>query len=165
MEKEKAKKDFSVLDNVLNNISTKTGTNGKKQSVYNDSAFLHIAKKFYPTSFDGANIIPSKREKLMKDTRKKIRVLLFSALESIEKANKANNKNLLNSAVKSFNDFYKSLYQINDYSLNSLCSNNMSNENKEYINKILPIIVKANKPVKESKTQKQEVTNEIKESK
>lgn len=143
--------DFNAFDNVCKSNATAKSNAGKKQSIYNEVTFLHFAKNNFPQSFDGANVIPSKREKLFKDTRKKIRVMFFNLLENIERANKNNNKNLLAESAKNFATFYNAMYQINDYSVASVSSANMSAENREYIAKILPIAQKAMQPKKENK--------------
>ena len=45
-------------------------------------------------------------------------------------------KNKLKSLIKDFNEFYTTFYLINDYSLNSFCSNNTNKETKELYQKM-----------------------------
>ena len=117
--KEKTKVADEILNKVRNNtkglLTTNMGT--KKLSVYKEECFV------------GCN------DKEKKSLRKKFRNVLLSIAKSlIEEKNKDNKKKLINA----FNEFYKDTYAINDYSLQSVCNENLSNEKK----KILEIALK-----------------------
>ena len=117
--KEKTKVADEILNKVRNNtkglLNTNLGT--KKLSVYKEDCFIGCSDK----------------EK--KSLRKKFRNVLLSIAKSlIEEKNKDNKKKLINA----FNEFYKDTYSINDYSLQSVCNENLSNEKK----KILEIALK-----------------------
>ena len=117
--KEKTKVADEILNKVRNNtkglLNTNLGT--KKLSVYKEDCFIGCSDK----------------EK--KSLRKKFRNVLLSIAKSlIEEKNKDNKKKLINA----FNEFYKDTYQVNDYSLQSVCNENLSNEKK----KILEIALK-----------------------
>lgn len=117
--KEKTKVADEILNKVRNNtkglLNTNLGT--KKLSVYKEDCFIGCSDK----------------EK--KSLRKKFRNVLLSIAKSlIEEKNKDNKKKLINA----FNEFYKDTYLINDYSLQSVCNENLSKEKK----KILEIALK-----------------------
>lgn len=112
--KEKTKVADEILNKVRNNtkglLNTNLGT--KKLSVYKEECFI------------GCN------EKEKKSLRKKFRNVLLSIAKSlIEEKNKDNKKKLINA----FNEFYKDTYAINDYSLQSVCNENLSNEKKQIL--------------------------------
>lgn len=112
--KEKTKVADEILNKVRNNtkglLNTNLGT--KKLSVYKEECFVGCSDK----------------EK--KSLRKKFRNVLLSISKSlIEEKNKDNKKKLINA----FNEFYKDTYQVNDYSLQSVCNENLSNEKKKIL--------------------------------
>ena len=112
--KEKTKVADEILNKVRNNtkglLNTNLGT--KKLSVYKEECFIGCSDK----------------EK--KSLRKKFRNVLLSIAKSlIEEKNKDNKKKLINA----FNEFYKDTYSINDYSLQSVCNENLSNEKKQIL--------------------------------
>lgn len=112
--KEKTKIADEILNKVRNNtkglLNTNLGT--KKLSVYKEECFIGCSDK----------------EK--KSLRKKFRNVLLSIAKSlIEEKNKDNKKKLINA----FNEFYKDTYAINDYSLQSVCNENLSNEKKQIL--------------------------------
>ena len=116
--KEKTKVADEILNKVRNNtkglLTTNMGT--KKLSVYKEECFSGCSDK----------------EK--KSLRKKFRNVLLSISKSlIEEINKDNKKKLINA----FNEFYKDTYAINDYSLQSVCNENLSNEKKQILEKAL----------------------------
>lgn len=90
------------------------------------------------TSIYKTGVLPSD-EKGKKSMRKKLRNLLFSVCSAIvdEKSNE-NKKKLINS----FNEFYKATYKVNDYSLASVCNENLNATKKEIISKALQICKK-----------------------
>lgn len=116
--KEKTKVADEILNKVRNNtkglLNTNLGT--KKLSVYKEDCFVGCSDK----------------EK--KSLRKKFRNVLLSISKSlIEEKNKDNKKKLINA----FNEFYKDTYAINDYSLQSVCNENLSNEKKQILEQAL----------------------------
>lgn len=78
-------------------------------------------------------------EKEKKSLRKKLRNTLFSLCSSLIDEKDETKKNKL---IKSFNDFYKQVYVNNDYSLQSVCNENLKAEKKETLQKALDICKK-----------------------
>ena len=90
------------------------------------------------TSIYNEGVLPND-EKGKKSTRKKLRNILFSICSSIiEEKNEDNKKRLVNS----FNEFYKATYRVNDYTLASVCNENLNATKKEVILKALQICKK-----------------------
>ena len=79
--------------------------------------------------FEGAN------EKQIKSLRKKFRNVTFNFLSSI--ATNADKK-----LIDSFIDFYKQVYVLNDFSFNSIASENTKDEKKAILLKGLEIVKK-----------------------
>ena len=77
--------------------------------------------------FEGAN------EKQIKSLRKKFRNVTFNFLSTI--ANNANKK-----LIDGFIDFYKQVYTLNDFSFNSIASENTKEEKKAILIKGLEIV-------------------------
>lgn len=77
--------------------------------------------------FDGAN------EKQIKSLRKKFRNVTFNFLSTI--ANNADKK-----LINGFIDFYKQVYVLNDFSFNSIASENTKEEKKAILLKGLEIV-------------------------
>ena len=118
----KVPKEKKVADEILNKVrnntkgllNTNLGT--KKLSVYKENCFVGCSDK----------------EK--KSLRKKFRNVLLSISKSlIEEKNKDNKKKLINA----FNEFYRDTYLVNDYSLQSVCNENLSNEKKKILEQAL----------------------------
>lgn len=82
--------------------------------------------------FEGAN------EKQIKSLRKKFRNVTFNFLSSI--ATNADKK-----LIDGFIDFYKQVYVLNDFSFNSIASENTKEEKKEILIKGLEIVKKSMK--------------------
>lgn len=80
--------------------------------------------------FEGA-----KNEKQIKSLRKKFRNVTFNFLSSI--ATKADKK-----LIDGFIDFYKQVYVLNDFSFNSIASENTKDEKKAILLKGLEIVKK-----------------------
>lgn len=80
--------------------------------------------------FEGAN------EKQIKSLRKKLRNVTFNFLSTI--ANNADKK-----LIEGFIDFYKQVYVINDFSFNSIASENTKEEKKAILIKGLEIVKKS----------------------
>nr|DAW38421.1 MAG TPA: hypothetical protein [Caudoviricetes sp.] len=99
----------------------KTSLGTKRESIYQTSIFENCSDK----------------EK--KSLRKKLRNTLFSLCSSLIDEKDDQKKNKL---IKSFNDFYKQVYVTNDYSLQSVCNENLKSEKKETLQKALDICKK-----------------------
>lgn len=113
----------SIIENFANNTKglLKTSLGTKKASIYKDEIFTNC------------------NEKEKKSLRKKLRNMLFSCATSlINEKNKENQKAL----IKAFNDFYKECYLLNDYSLNSVCNENLKTEKKEILSNALNLCKK-----------------------
>ena len=84
------------------------------------------------------DVLPSD-EKQKKSMRKKLRNLLFSICSSLiaEEDNEKQTK-----LINAFNEFYFSTYANNDYTLASVCNENLSSEKKDIIKKALEICKK-----------------------
>lgn len=97
-------------------LTTNLGT--KKSSIYKDELFENI------------------EEKQKKSLRKKFRNMLFSVAKAIVSETKEDNKKSL---INTFNEFYSQVYKLQDYSLNSVCNENLQTEKKEILLKALEI--------------------------
>lgn len=84
--------------------------------------------------FEGA-----KNEKQIKSLRKKFRNVTFNFLSTI--TNNAADKKL----IEGFIDFYKQVYVLNDFSFNSIASENTKEEKKAILIKGLEIVKKSMK--------------------
>lgn len=117
----------NALENIFKNfnenskglLTTNLGT--KKSSIYKDELFENI------------------EEKQKKSLRKKFRNMLFSVAKALVTETKEENKKSL---INTFNDFYNQVYKINDYSLTSVCNENLQAEKKEILLKALEIAKK-----------------------
>lgn len=99
----------------------KTSFGVKKSDIYREELFSELSDK----------------EK--KIARKKFRNILLSLSESLTQEK---DKTRLEKLKKVFLDFYKQIYKVNDFSLSSVCSENMKETNKEILRKALQIVVK-----------------------
>lgn len=86
-----------------------------------------------------SEIFSESTEKEKKSLRKKLRNTLFSLCSSLIDEKDELKKNKL---IKSFNDFYKQVYVTNDYTLQSVCNENLKAEKKETLQKALDICKK-----------------------
>lgn len=78
-------------------------------------------------------------DKEKKVARKKFRNIILSLSESLIQEK---DKTRLEKLKKAFLDFYKQVYKVNDFSLSSVCSENMKETNKEILKKALQIVKK-----------------------
>lgn len=76
-------------------------------------------------------------DKEKKVARKKFRNTILSLSESLIQEK---DKTRLEKLKKAFLDFYKQVYKVNDFSLSSVCSENMKETNKEILRKALQIV-------------------------
>jgi DNA mismatch repair ATPase MutS len=115
--------NFIILANL--NKSTegllKTSFGVKKSDIYKEEIFSELSDK----------------EK--KVARKKFRNTILSLSESLTQEK---DKTRLEKLKKAFLDFYKQVYKVNDFSLSSVCSENMKETNKEILKKALQIVKK-----------------------
>lgn len=103
-------------ENTKGVLKTSLGT--KKSSIYKDEIFADCT------------------EKEKKSLRKKFRNMLFSVAKALkEETNKENKTKLINA----FNELYLEVYKVNDYSLQSVCNENLSFEKKEILQNALTI--------------------------
>lgn len=79
-------------------------------------------------------------DKDKKTLRRKFRAQMYSLCKSIVSTKNAEQKQL----IKAFNDFYFSAYQLNDYSLQSICNENLDSEKKKVLQDALNICKKEN---------------------
>lgn len=125
VENKENKKSF--LENILMNfnknseglLSTNLGT--KKASIYKDEIFEGVT------------------EKQKKSIRKKFRNMLFSVSKALISETKEDNKKAL---INTFNEFYAQVYKVQDYTLQSVCNENLQAEKKEVLLKALAIAKK-----------------------
>ena len=99
----------------------KTSFGVKKSDIYKEEIFSELSDK----------------EK--KIARKKFRNTILSLSESLIQEK---DKTRLEKLKKAFLDFYKQVYKVNDFSLSSVCSENMKETNKEILKKALQIVKK-----------------------
>lgn len=76
-------------------------------------------------------------DKQKKSLRKKLRTYLFAVCSNIISTNDKEKRNAL---INAFNEFYKDFYKLNDYSLNSVCSDNLKEDKKTILKNALAII-------------------------
>lgn len=127
----------------INNVNVeKASTNAKANSLIALDVLKSVKEKnagLFKTSlgtkteiykkelFEGAN------EKQIKSLRKKFRNVTFNFLSTI--ANNADKK-----LIEGFIDFYKQVYTLNDFSFNSIASENTKEEKKAILIKGLEIV-------------------------
>lgn len=125
--KAQAKANNSLYKDILANLNKstegllKTSFGVKKSDIYKEEIFSELSDK----------------EK--KVARKKFRNTILSLSESLTQEK---DKNRLEKLKKAFLDFYKQVYKVNDFSLSSVCSENMKETNKEILKKALQIVKK-----------------------
>lgn len=107
-----------ILSKVTTNLKTNAGRN---ESIYKKEVFEGVENK--------------------KNLRSKLRKIAENFAKTIIAED---NENKLKSLIKDFEEFYFSFYLLNDYSLNSICSNNTDEQTKENYKKMFEKIT-ANK--------------------
>lgn len=131
------------MKNQINNVNVKKASaNSKANSLIALDVLKSVKEKnagLFKTSlgtktelykkelFEGAN------EKQIKSLRKKFRNITFNFLSTI--ANNADKK-----LISGFIDFYKQVYVLNDFSFNSIASENTKEEKKAILLKGLEIV-------------------------
>lgn len=117
---EKAK--FSVKD-ILEKTTKNLKTNlGRSESIYKKDIFEDVENK--------------------KNLRAKLRKIAENFAKTILAEE---NEDKLKSLIKDFNEFYTNIYLVNDYSVNSICSNNTDEQTKENYKKMFEKITTNNK--------------------
>lgn len=125
--KAQAKANNILYKDILANLNKstegllKTSFGVKKSDIYKEEIFQELSDK----------------EK--KIARKKFRNTILSLSESLTQEK---DKTRLEKLKKAFLDFYKQVYKVNDFSLSSVCSENMKETNKEILKKALQIVKK-----------------------
>lgn len=124
--KAQAKANNILYKDILANLNKSTEgllktSFGKKSDIYKEEIFSEL----------------SDREK--KVARKKFRNTIISLSESLLQERDTTR---LEKLKKAFLDFYKQVYKVNDFSLSSVCSENMKQTNKEILKKALQIVKK-----------------------
>ncbi|UVX68714.1 MAG: hypothetical protein [Bacteriophage sp.] len=124
--KAQAKANNILYKDILANLNKSTEgllktSFGKKSDIYKEEIFSELSDK----------------EK--KVARKKFRNTILSLSESLTQEK---DKSRLEKLKKAFLDFYKQVYKVNDFSLSSVCSENMKETNKEILKKALQIVKK-----------------------
>ncbi len=116
-ETKETKKVSSIekLQNIAKFASLKSSLGVKKSSIYKEDIFEDLD------------------EKQKKSLRKKIRNLLLSFVKS-----EINENN-----IKAFNSFYCEFYKVQDYTLQSVCSENLDENKKKQISEFLDKVKKA----------------------
>lgn len=125
VKKAKAQANNILYKDILANLNKstegllKTSFGVKKSDIYKEEIFSELSDK----------------EK--KIARKKFRNTILSLAESLTQEK---DKTRLEKLKKAFLDFYKQVYKVNDFSLSSVCSENMKETNKEILKKALQIV-------------------------
>lgn len=117
------KLSFSKLLETLDTTGLHTNSGLKKENLYNSSIYADCL-----TDND------------KKSVRRKIRSLLDNFIGSIIRSEK--NKTICENHCKQFKLFYEQVYRINDFSVESLVSNNTDELKKENLKKMLEIVKK-----------------------
>lgn len=108
-----------------------------------DIIFANLAKSGINLSLENSHRSVFKKELIegLTDTqakvfRRKVRKMIISFAETLCNAPMDAN------AKKQFNELYKQVYAINDYTLQSICSENMKDINKKILQKALDLAKK-----------------------
>lgn len=108
-----------------------------------DTIFANLAKSGINISLENSHrsvfkkeIINGMTETQAKIFRRKIRKLIIAFAETL--CNAPTNEK----AKQQFNDLYTQVYAVNDYTLQSICSENMKEVNKKILQKALEIAKK-----------------------
>lgn len=135
------------VKNVTNNVKVenKNTTNTKSakdilQILQNETAGLlktNLGTK--KATIYRENIFENCSDKEKKSLRKKLRNTLYSLCSSLIDEKEETKKKKL---ISSFNEFYKNVYINNDYSLQSVCNENLKSEKKEILQNALDICKK-----------------------
>ena len=131
-------KEKNNKENAVQKKVTASGSDIIANLTKNCEGLLKSSLGTKKTSIYKTGVLPND-EKGKKSMRKKLRNLLFSVCSAIvDEKNNDNKKKLINS----FNEFYKATYKVNDYTLASVCNENLNATKKEIISKTLQICKK-----------------------
>ena len=120
--KETTEKVVFSVKNLLEKTTKDLKTNaGRSESIYKKEIFEGVDNK------------KNLRSKLRKTTENFAKTILAET-----------NKTKLQSLIANFVEYYNGIYLINDFSVNSICSNNTDEQTKELYSKMFAII-QANK--------------------
>lgn len=143
-------KNFFNAEILLNGANNASANNA--QTIYKSETFNAYMKSVNETLLDEkGEIPPTKYEKAVKKTRKKIRLLLLDILENFKRqTDKSKQKTFANEFAK----FYSSFYLVNDYTLASVTNGKMKPESINLINETLPQLKALNAETNEKKSEK-----------
>lgn len=133
------------LDKVLSFVNVealKSSVGMKKENIYKKDIFADCI-----TDFD------------KKTTRRKLRNILDNFVKTILTCT---DKNKLQKYCIEFDKYYRAVYNVNDYSLQSICSNNTDEIKKANLQKFLQIV---SNNISEKKTTKKNTTKKVTETK
>lgn len=125
-------------------VTTETATTNANQfllSMLDKSLFVSNSGQSKETIYK-ADLFKNLSDKEKKSLRRKLRNTMDSFITSFIAYDTAKDIKKLNALFTSFNDYYKSVYVLNDYSLNSLMSNNTDIAKKDGLTKMLSIVNK-----------------------
>lgn len=129
----KTTKNNESANKVNNKVSAKDIIN---KFATNTRGLLQTSLGTKKASIYKVEIFADCTDKEKKSLRKKLRNMLFSCASSlINEENKEKQKEL----IKAFNDFYKDCYVCNDYTLQSVCNENLKADKKEILENALNI--------------------------
>lgn len=111
----------NLLEKTTKNLKTNSGRN---ESIYKKEIYTDIPKE------------------KQKNLRTKLRKISENFAKTILNET---DKTKLQSLIKDFKEYYSEIYLINDYSVNSICSNNTDTETKELYQKMFDKIANINK--------------------
>lgn len=125
METKENKKNEKVIFSVKNLIEKTTknlkSNSGKNESIYKKQIYVDVPKE------------------KQKNLRTKLRKITENFAKSIIAEKDANK---LKDLIRDFSTYYSEIYLVNDYSVNSICSNNTDAETKELYKKMFEKIEK-----------------------
>lgn len=124
-------------------MATKSNNVNNVKSNTIESIFANLAKSGINLSLENSHRSVFKKELIndltdsqAKVFRRKIRKMIISFAETL--CNAPTDAK----AKQQFNDLYKQVYSVNDYTLQSICSENMKEANKKILQKALDIAKK-----------------------
>lgn len=128
----------TTKNNVKNNVNANNVNNVKSNAI--ESIFANLAKSGINLSLENSHrsVFKSELIKDLTDTqakvfRRKIRKMILAFAETL--CNAPTDAK----AKQQFNELYKQVYAVNDYTLQSICSENMKEANKKILQKALDI--------------------------
>lgn len=103
------------------------------------SGLLQTSLSMKKSTIYKEELFSSCNEKEKKSLRKKLRNTIFAVAKAIVNEN---NKEKQQKLVNAFVDFYKATYKVNDFTLSSICNENLSSEKKDILQNALNICKK-----------------------